>query len=226
MLRRTARFFRLGKEKFFVGTDLEGNRFYERPSLETPDNWRAAKRTVEYAVKKPLSEYGFQSIPVQWSSWMRRTRREAPSMEELEQDMLRQARLKENVMRLEQQYQLEKLQALETPVEPHALPSASLSNDQPPTAPPPQPTPGSSVPSSPLQPSPPPSPFPPPPPQAPERPTPPGENAGEKKEGTIGEREKARLRREFAKANARPTGGNPDDHYKPETWSPTAAPRH
>ncbi|ORY92877.1 hypothetical protein BCR35DRAFT_298464 [Leucosporidium creatinivorum] len=108
MLRRAARALRLGKEKYYVGRDLEGNSFYERPNVEAPDDWRQNKRSIEYLVAKPLSDYGFKSIPVQWSSWMRRTRRDPPTVLELEVDAARQARLQENVARLAIAYKEEK----------------------------------------------------------------------------------------------------------------------
>lgn len=50
---------------------------------------------------------------MQWSSWLRRTRREPPTLEELQKDHLRQLRLRENVHRLEQEYKAEKLRLAE-----------------------------------------------------------------------------------------------------------------
>lgn len=50
---------------------------------------------------------------MQWSSWLRRTRREPPTLEELQKDYLRQLRLQENVHRLEQEYKAEKLRLAE-----------------------------------------------------------------------------------------------------------------
>ena len=101
------------------------------------DEWRKNKRYIEYAQVKPLSDYNYQTIPgpsrspsrpppappspheltrsrscplaVQWSSWLRRTRREPPSLEELETDLRRQLRLRDNVARLEAAYADEKL---------------------------------------------------------------------------------------------------------------------
>ena len=46
---------------------------------------------------------------VQWSSWMRRTRRDPPTLTELEQDYYRQLRLKHNVEQLKLAYEDEKL---------------------------------------------------------------------------------------------------------------------
>ena len=66
MIRSVLRTLRVGKEKFYVGADLEGNSYYERPPVEAIDvgNWRMAKRTIVYAGKsRHLSEYGFETLP-------------------------------------------------------------------------------------------------------------------------------------------------------------------
>ncbi|GAA5879832.1 hypothetical protein JCM1840_006963 [Sporobolomyces johnsonii] len=111
LLRRALRSvgLRIGKDRYLAGVDLEGNSFYEKPNPEKPDEWRKTKRYVEYAVTRPLSDYNFNTIPVQWSSWLRRTRRDPPTLLELEQDHLRQLRLQANVRRLELAYAEEKL---------------------------------------------------------------------------------------------------------------------
>ncbi|GAA5829667.1 hypothetical protein JCM3766R1_001257 [Sporobolomyces carnicolor] len=111
LLRRALRSvgIRVGKDRYLVGTDLEGNAFYERPHPEFPDEWRKNKRYVEYRVTRYLSDYNFHTVPVQWSSWMRRTRRDPPTLTELEQDYYRQLRLKHNVEQLKLAYEDEKL---------------------------------------------------------------------------------------------------------------------
>ncbi|GAA5969903.1 hypothetical protein JCM8115_006023 [Rhodotorula mucilaginosa] len=113
LFRSAARRLGLGKYRYWQGTDLQGNNFFERPHPEFPDEWRKNKRYVEYYETKPLSDYNYQTIPVQWSSWLRRTRREPPTLEELQKDHLRQLRLRENVHRLEQEYKAEKLRLAE-----------------------------------------------------------------------------------------------------------------
>ncbi|GAA5943693.1 uncharacterized protein JCM15063_005807 [Sporobolomyces koalae] len=111
LLRRALRSvgLRIGKDRYLAGTDLEGNSFYEKPHPEFPGEWRKNKRYVEYRVTRYLSDYNFHTIPVQWSSWLRRTRREPPTLPELERDYYRQLRLQENVDKLEIAYQEEKL---------------------------------------------------------------------------------------------------------------------
>ncbi|BGO94122.1 hypothetical protein NBRC10512_002894 [Rhodotorula toruloides] len=113
LIRSAARRLRLGKYKHFQGTDLNGNEFFERPHPEAPNEWRQAKRYVEYLKAEPLSEYGYKSIPVQWSSWLRRTRRDPPTLQELQSDVQRQLKLQENVQRLEQEYREEKMRLAE-----------------------------------------------------------------------------------------------------------------
>ncbi|BGP24623.1 hypothetical protein JCM10295v2_003541 [Rhodotorula toruloides] len=113
LIRSAVRLLRLGKYKHFQGTDLNGNEFFERPHPEAPSEWRQAKRYVEYLKAEPLSEYGYKSIPVQWSSWLRRTRRDPPTLQELQSDVQRQLKLQENVRRLEQEYREEKMRLAE-----------------------------------------------------------------------------------------------------------------
>lgn len=47
---------------------------------------------------------------VQWSAWMRRTRQDPPTIEELQQDVARRERLQQNVALLDQAYKEEKAQ--------------------------------------------------------------------------------------------------------------------
>ncbi|GAA5977867.1 hypothetical protein JCM11641_006094 [Rhodosporidiobolus odoratus] len=109
LLRSAARRLGLGKYKYWRGQDLQGNNFFERPHETYPGEWRKNKRYVEYQEARPLSDYDFRSIPVQWSAWLRRTRQEPPTLQELEQDYTRQLRLQDNVARLAVEYQEERL---------------------------------------------------------------------------------------------------------------------
>ena len=151
MLRTVLRTLRIGKEKFYVGADLDGNSYYERPPPEAIDvgNWRLNKRSIEYRGKqKHLSDYGFETLPgqsfidfifanssisgrtrccskqtltlctttVQWSAWLRRTRLQPPTLEELQIDVQRQLSIQSNVERLAIAYKEEKLRAIEPPI--------------------------------------------------------------------------------------------------------------
>ncbi|KAJ8085902.1 hypothetical protein PM082_004721 [Marasmius tenuissimus] len=79
----------------FVGRDLEGNSYYERPG----HNPNRAKRVVKY--RRPEDQWlyigGGKRLAVQWSAWLSHTRANPPTMQELQLDMLRQQRLQHNV---------------------------------------------------------------------------------------------------------------------------------
>lgn len=53
---------------------------------------------------------------VQWNAWLRRTRKDPPSIDELEIDLNRKISLQNNVARLAIAYREEKLRGLEAPV--------------------------------------------------------------------------------------------------------------
>ncbi|KAK9898476.1 hypothetical protein P389DRAFT_193510 [Cystobasidium minutum MCA 4210] len=107
MLEKIARTFRIGRWKYFAGYDLEGNRYFELPH---PLNPNSSKRTIDYRVKRDWADYQFQSMPAQWNAWMRRTRQDPPTIEELQKDVARQERLKQNVALLDQAYAEERAQ--------------------------------------------------------------------------------------------------------------------
>ncbi|KAJ2637590.1 hypothetical protein GGF40_002246 [Coemansia sp. RSA 1286] len=94
------------------GLDLDGNLYFER-------HVRGASRTRRHVVYKKyltVSEYSDDIIPVQWQAWMRHTREQPPTAQELIQDIQRRERLAENVRRLaalEQEQKNEQAQAIE-----------------------------------------------------------------------------------------------------------------
>ncbi|GAA99181.1 uncharacterized protein L969DRAFT_102557 [Mixia osmundae IAM 14324] len=105
MFRGLARLFRIGQWRHYVGTDLQGNCYFEIPyGLE----YRKSRRTVKYAVDKEWSDYQPNDMPPQWSAWLRRTRTDAPTMQELQGEAQRVARLQQNVARLRIAYADEK----------------------------------------------------------------------------------------------------------------------
>lgn len=69
--------------KKFQGYDLTGNMYFE-----TNIKGGKAKRTVTYKDAKlnHHTSYNTESIPIQWQSWMRHTRPDAPTLEELQLD--------------------------------------------------------------------------------------------------------------------------------------------
>jgi hypothetical protein len=84
--------------------------------LQTADHFRLLLRASSPSPRTHSLAYtlsctplhSLYSAPVQWSAWMRRTRRDPPTVLELEIDAARQARLQENVARLAIAYQDEK----------------------------------------------------------------------------------------------------------------------
>ncbi|KAI0277913.1 hypothetical protein BGY98DRAFT_917573 [Russula aff. rugulosa BPL654] len=84
------------RPRYFVGTDLEGNRFYEYPSLS--DDPLRTRRRVQYKVYEDMWCYigGAKRLPVQWVSWLSHTRTPPPTLEELRADLERQRRVLQN----------------------------------------------------------------------------------------------------------------------------------
>ncbi|CAG8433091.1 10720_t:CDS:2 [Diversispora eburnea] len=68
------------RSRVFVGTDLSGNEYYESV---TATNGRT-RRIVEMKEKKLLSDYEEDALPVQWQSWLRHTRYDPPTIDEIE----------------------------------------------------------------------------------------------------------------------------------------------
>ncbi|KAJ3520285.1 hypothetical protein NMY22_g12824 [Coprinellus aureogranulatus] len=83
----------------FVGRDLVGNKFYELP---TPELGRP-KRSVEYKNPDDVWDYvgGHKRLAIQWSSWLAHTRPNPPTLEELQADMERMARVRFNAAQIE-----------------------------------------------------------------------------------------------------------------------------
>ncbi|KAG2154289.1 uncharacterized protein EDB93DRAFT_1102419 [Suillus bovinus] len=90
---------RILKPTYFVGKDMEGNKYFEYPNA---NNGRS-KRTVKYRKSEDMWAYvaSGKRLPVQWSSWLTHTRSDPPSMGELQADLARQQRVKLNAAILE-----------------------------------------------------------------------------------------------------------------------------
>jgi len=82
---------RIWSGRYYVGSDLRGNRFFESPALEGSSH---TKRVVKYVRQDDMYAYasGIARLPVQWTAWMAHTRRHPPSIEELQIDLARQQR--------------------------------------------------------------------------------------------------------------------------------------
>lgn len=79
------------RKKFFVGYDLHGNTYWE---FTLDGNMLRLRRKLEpYQLMLFKSDY-VQTIPPQWLQWLRRTREEPPTVQELVDDQIRQQRMK------------------------------------------------------------------------------------------------------------------------------------
>ncbi|KAM6503624.1 hypothetical protein JOM56_000567 [Amanita muscaria] len=85
----------------YAGRDLEGNKFYEYPA-SSPDP-RRARRAVQYKHPNDMWDYigGGKRLAVQWYSWLSHTRRDPPTIKELEDDLARQIRIRSNASMIE-----------------------------------------------------------------------------------------------------------------------------
>ncbi|KAE8234259.1 hypothetical protein CF326_g696 [Tilletia indica] len=101
MFKAISSIFRLGKSRYFVGYDLNGNSFYELPSRSGSTDPRHTRRSIDWKEKKAPSEYDQSSIPAQWVAWLRHTRRQPPTLEELQQDAERITRVRANAKLIE-----------------------------------------------------------------------------------------------------------------------------
>ncbi|KAG2036802.1 hypothetical protein BDR03DRAFT_1011365 [Suillus americanus] len=97
---------RMFKPAYFVGKDMEGNKYFEH---QNANNGRS-KRTVKYRENEDMWAYvaSDKRLPVQWSAWLTHTRPDPPSIEELQADLARQQRVKLNAAILEAKDEAEK----------------------------------------------------------------------------------------------------------------------
>ncbi|WVQ79998.1 hypothetical protein IAT38_002099 [Cryptococcus sp. DSM 104549] len=100
IIKAIQRVFPVFKPKGLAGYDLQGNRYFERPN---PMGGRM-RRTIEYRNSKMhFSEYMREDMrpPFQWRAWLSHTRHDPPTVEELQRDLVRQARLLPRVAAIE-----------------------------------------------------------------------------------------------------------------------------
>ncbi|KZT69938.1 hypothetical protein DAEQUDRAFT_725917 [Daedalea quercina L-15889] len=94
-------FDRLMRPTYLVGRDLEGNKYYEYPSIS--DETSRTKRVVKYRPGADMLTYvaGKKRLPVQWTAWLTHTRLRPPTVEELHADLERQLRVQRNAALIE-----------------------------------------------------------------------------------------------------------------------------
>lgn len=89
-----------------MGYDLYGNTYWE---FTIDGNMTRLRRKLEPFKEEIFKVDYFKTIPPQWLQWLRRTRFDAPSLDELVLDQLRQQRLKILAQQADEKWQLEKL---------------------------------------------------------------------------------------------------------------------
>lgn len=93
------------RKKFFVGYDLHGNTYWE---FTIDGNMQRLRRKLEpYQESYFKSDY-FETVPPQWLQWLRRMKRDPPTLQELVDDQIRQQRIKLLAMQADQKWTLEK----------------------------------------------------------------------------------------------------------------------
>lgn len=94
------------RRKFFIGYDLHGNTYWE---FTVDGNMQRLRRKLEpYNTKIFKADY-FSTVPPQWLLWLRRTRNNPPSLQELINDQLRQDRIKILAQQADNKWHEEKL---------------------------------------------------------------------------------------------------------------------
>lgn len=94
------------RKKFFVGYDLSGNTYWE---FTIDGNMGRLRRKLEPFQQSIFKVDHFETVPPQWHQWLRRTRHDAPSLQELIDDQMRQQKMKILAQHADQKWQNEKL---------------------------------------------------------------------------------------------------------------------
>lgn len=93
------------RRKFFVGYDLHGNTYWE---FTIDGNMQRLRRKLEPYEEKLFKADYFETVPPQWLQWLRRTRNEAPTLQELINDQIRQQRIKVLAQQADERWYTEK----------------------------------------------------------------------------------------------------------------------
>ncbi|KAJ3280098.1 hypothetical protein HK104_000907 [Borealophlyctis nickersoniae] len=99
-----------------AGYDLDGNKYLEAPpvALKQIDHVAASdktRRSIEYADGRTgVQAFDGEVIPVQWQSWLRHTRKDPPTIEELQRDEAQKQLTIQRAMEIERKWQERKLQ--------------------------------------------------------------------------------------------------------------------
>ncbi|KAF7729839.1 hypothetical protein EC973_003573 [Apophysomyces ossiformis] len=113
------------KKHVLVGIDLDGNEYWEMPN---PLGGRE-KRWVEMREEPDYANFRQDQIPVQWQSWLRHTRFEAPTIQDLIADERRKALIQERAHRLDIEWQQRKLELAQQKVQQEMPQLAEVKDD-------------------------------------------------------------------------------------------------
>lgn len=94
------------RKKFFIGYDLHGNTYWE---FTVDGNMQRLRRKMEPYEPQLFEADYFKTVPPQWLMWLRRTRNNPPSLQELADDQVRQQRIKLLAQMADEKWQNEKL---------------------------------------------------------------------------------------------------------------------
>ncbi|KDN43303.1 hypothetical protein K437DRAFT_257505 [Tilletiaria anomala UBC 951] len=96
----------LGRARHLVGYDLERNAYYELPNAFGSTDPRHTRRMIQYSKNKSMGDHIMDQkrLPVQWTLWLRHTRQDPPTIEELQRDVQRIAVTQRNARILEAKY--------------------------------------------------------------------------------------------------------------------------
>lgn len=94
------------RKKFFVGYDLHGNTYWE---FSVDGNMQRLRRKMEPYKQQLFKADYFSTIPPQWLQWLRRTRFDPPTLEDLINDQVRQQKIKILAQHADEKWRMEKM---------------------------------------------------------------------------------------------------------------------
>ncbi|KAJ5206206.1 NADH:ubiquinone oxidoreductase 17.2kDa subunit [Penicillium cf. griseofulvum] len=107
------------RKSFLVGEDLAGNTFWEFKDVMNAARFR---RIVRFDPKTHFSDV---QVTPQWHQWLRHVRQDPPSIQEQQQDLVRQAQIKQ-LARLADERWASKASFLDKPKTQHQAPSTQI----------------------------------------------------------------------------------------------------
>ncbi|KAK9483697.1 hypothetical protein V1527DRAFT_453869 [Lipomyces starkeyi] len=114
------------RKRFLIGTDLEGNTFWEWQNLNNPGRQR---RMVELRTAK--RDYVDYKLPPQWNQWLRHVRIVPPTIDELMQDESRLAGIQAKIQAAEKRWKsvpLKQTAVAPGSVSPQGMPGSGMLN--------------------------------------------------------------------------------------------------